>query len=528
MLSVAHLHTQLASILNAILLFSPTVHPMSADGIEKEIYAFFVGVAWTLFFLFQAYTLLNKRDVFYRWINVTSIGMVSFWTLKWFFVVLADWTHGPIYDILLLVGEKLLVLGLVGSVYSYLGQEKPRQFILIIGLATIGVLISIASIWVKHQALISIGNSFSAVILFYSLLNTLFISYKRACAGALFLAGGLLVAFGLAGLIAYNLSQQAEFGVYLKFPLWITISSRLIYIIMPVFMLARYNTNTKQQLNQKQAELTILLNEKRLTLEQQNEQLEQEVAKQTSELRISNAIKDRMFSVVSHDLRSPIASLKDTLARVQQQHLSPADFQPLLLRLTQHVDRLYDNLDNLLYWSLAQMNELQLRLAPQSVRELIDDVLELAGEMASNKQIVITIDVPDNVMVMADEFQLRIILRNLIDNALKFSLPGGHVSIKSSLDGDQAVISINDKGVGISSERMALLFADIPSSSGTAGERGTGLGLRLSRQLTERNGGTIMALSQPGIGTHIQVILPVAEFVSDAPFYSDEPMVAIH
>lgn len=497
-----------------ILLFDPTVNPISADVIGKEVYSFFVGVAWTLFFLFQSYSILNKRDVFYRWINVTSIGMVSFWTLKWFFVVLPAWSHDLTDDILLLMGEKLLVVGLAGSVYSFLEQKKTRQLIIIVGLGIIGVLISLASIWVGNQVLISVGNSFSALILFYSIINTLVVAYRRMCAGALFLAFGLFTALMMSGLVAYGLFEQVEYDVYFKFPLWITIVSRLTYIIMPVFMLARYNTNTKQQLSQKQDELRVLL-------EHQNEQLEEEVAKRTNDLRISNGIKARLFSVISHDLRSPIAALKDSLTLIQKERLSPARFLPLMQRLTQHVDRVYRNLDNLLYWSLEQMNELQSRLAPQSISELINDVLEMADEMAHNKQIIIHVDVPDYITVLADEFQLRIILHNLVDNALKFSLPGSPIYIKSCYDQDRVVISIIDEGVGISTERMALVFSDIQSSSGTSGERGTGLGLRLSRQLAERNGGTIIALSQPHIGTRFQLILPAAAPMADLVTHSD-------
>ena len=513
MLCVAHMSVQVASIHAVILLFHPTLNPTTVDIVEKEIYSFFVGVSWTLFFLFQAYTLLNKRDVFYRWINVASIGMVSFWTLKWFFVVLPDWTDSLTHDLLLIVGEKALVVGLAGSVYCFLEQDNPRQLAIIIGLGLLGVLISITSTLVNYQLLVSVGNSFSALILLYSMLNTLFVGYKQACAGAFFVAAGLFVAFVLASMIAYGLFQQSEFGVYYKFPLWITVSSRLIYIIMPVFMLARYNTNTKQQLNQKQSELTTILNEKRLSLEQQNEQLEQEVAKRTDDLRISNGVKARLFSVISHDLRSPIASLKDSLVLAQKEHLSSLEFQPLMHRLTQQVDRVYRNLDNLLYWSLEQMNELQSRPVPQAIGELVSDVLEMADEMARHKQIVIHVDIPEHVLAIADEFQLRIILHNLIDNALKFSLPGSAVYIKSGYDQDRVVISVIDEGVGITVERMALVFSDIQSSSGTAGERGTGLGLRLSRQLAERNGGTIIATSQPGTGTRIEVVLPAAGYV---------------
>ncbi len=521
MLCDFYVYMQLASAQQMFLLFNPAQSSVTAGIIEKSTYSFFVGVAWTLFFLFQSYSVLNQRDIFYRWISVASIGMVSFWTLKWFFVVLPAWTHGPTDDLLLLIGEKVLVIGLAGSVYSFLEQKRPHQFIVIVGFGIIGVLISIASVWTGNQVLTSVGNSFSALILFYSTLNTLAVAYRRACTGAFFLACGLFIALIMSSLIAYGLFEQSEYGVYFKFPLWIMVTSRLIYIIMPVFMLARYNTNTKQQLSQKQDELRIISNEKRLLLEHQNEQLEEEVAKRTNELRIANAVKSRLFSVISHDLRSPIAALKDSLMLVQKEQLSPARFQPLMQRLTQHVDRVYKNLDNLLYWSLDQMNELHSRPAPQSINEMVNDVLELAHEMARHKKIVIHVDVPDYLMVLADEFQLRIILYNMVDNALKFSLPGSSVYIKTCLDEGRVVISIIDEGVGISAKRMALIFSDIQSSSGTAGERGTGLGLRLSRQLAERNGGTIRAFSQPGIGTRIQIILPAVGCMDNELTHSD-------
>ena len=242
------------------------------------------------------------------------------------------------------------------------------------------------------------------------------------------------------------------------------------------------------------------------------EQLEQKVQERTAELERLNASKDRLFSIIGHDLRGPAAALQH-VAELIHYHHEKGNVQQLMelgRKTARAAGGINSMLDNLLNWSLSQTGDLQLQAEPLKVYPLIQEVVELHDEFAFSKHITIRQSGLESATVMADKNALLTILRNLLSNAIKFTHPGGAVTIHTQAENDRVKIIFRDNGVGISPEKMKVLF-DLhqpKSSRGTAKEKGTGLGMVLVQELLEKIGGEIEVSSQPEEGTTVLLTLP--------------------
>ncbi|WP_077919351.1 sensor histidine kinase KdpD [Spirosoma sp. 209] len=501
----------LSDHLGPLALTNPAEQGFPIDVLANAAHAFSTGVACTLFLLFLFYSFLYRHDLLYQWFNVASTASVGFFTLSWYQLLRPDLFDQELYAVLLVVFEKMMIIGLAGTVYYLLNRSKIRRLKRLTAIGIVGTLVGLLAVWTKQQWLSSLCKGISSVILVDSFVMAFLAGRNQRDYSGYLVALALLGASMGSTLVVLKLSQQPSFTIFAPLPLSLMLANRFGGFFVLLFLLARHNYHTGRLLHLAQGELVTLSDEKRAILEQQNAWLEQQVAKRTTELNQSNQVKDRLFSIISHELRSPIASLKSMLMMMQQQNLSRVQFMALQARLSQHVDRLYGNLDNLLYWSLGQMNELRSRPAPHPIREVVNEVLGLLQEMAASKQVAFQVNVPIQNQVWADELQLRVILRNLVDNAIKFSKPSGIVTLSSYREGERCWICVQDTGQGMSMGQLATMFANAPSSTGTAGERGTGLGLRLSKELTERNQGQMIVYSEPGAGTLVKINLPAAQ-----------------
>jgi signal transduction histidine kinase len=288
-----------------------------------------------------------------------------------------------------------------------------------------------------------------------------------------------------------------------------TVGATGIFFAIITIRLIRHSTRSNQELVQKQAQLATMISERAAMLEQQNARLDELVTQRTAELSKANQAKNRLFSIVSHDLRSPVISLRNALLLLQSKQLTTQETERLTRQLTQSTDRLYTNLDNLLSWSLSQLDELRTKPQPIVVHDLAEDVLEMADDTARYKQITCTNLVDDQLVVLADEHQLRTVLRNLVDNAIKFTPAGGSICLLGYSTDDWGFVMVNDNGQGLSPDQTALLLTQPGLLPGTNGEKGMGLGLRLCQDLLARNGGHLSIDSQLNRGTRVQLSLPL-------------------
>ncbi|MEZ0538339.1 sensor histidine kinase [Fibrella arboris] len=300
-------------------------------------------------------------------------------------------------------------------------------------------------------------------------------------------------------------------GLFTNPALWFMVGNIGGMFVFFIWQLTHYQPHKRERPAQQQAESAPLALYTEQLLRQQHAQLEARLADVTAELAVANRDKYRVFSIISHDLRSPVASLNDSLRLLQQHMVSQADFVNLTRQLSKSTDRLYNNLDNLLHWSLTQLDELRSQPRPVLLRDLADDVLDLAESTAMRKEITLNNLIIPTIPVWADEDQLRTVLRNLVDNALKFTPVGGEITLWGQRSSNWGTLHIRDTGVGIAPQRLKTLFTQAASEPGTHGEKGMGFGLRLCRDLIERNGGRLAVSSKAGNGTTFRLQLPLVQ-----------------
>lgn len=263
---------------------------------------------------------------------------------------------------------------------------------------------------------------------------------------------------------------------------------------------------------QKEKKANLLLNRKNEEIQSTSEDLiraHAEIVLQRDALAEANQSKNKLFSIISHDMRSPLNSLQGLFALLQDGHLSIEELRQLLPELAQRLGQTHSLLDNLLIWAKSQMEGIRAHPASLNLTPLIYETQQLVASQANHKQIRIEVDAPPSLEAYADLDMLMIVLRNLLTNAVKFTSEQGTIRITAFRKHDFVHIAIEDNGTGISEKDQQLLFVDTaPSTVGTQGEKGTGLGLLLSKDFVEKNGGTISVESRLNVGSTFTFTVP--------------------
>ena len=227
-----------------------------------------------------------------------------------------------------------------------------------------------------------------------------------------------------------------------------------------------------------------------------------------------NENKNKFFSIISHDLRGPVKGISSlSKALINSKIDNVEDANELFFLLHSSAEKASDLLENLLTWARSQMNK--IRFEPQIIN-LKDEVnigITNLVNAAAEKQIDIQRQIHENFFVLADKNMIALVIRNLLQNAIKFTNTGGKIIVDIKIDKELAVTSVKDNGVGISQENISKLF-EINSSyttKGTASEDGTGLGLILCKEFLLKNNGKIWVESKQGQGTTFYFSLPVVK-----------------
>lgn len=255
---------------------------------------------------------------------------------------------------------------------------------------------------------------------------------------------------------------------------------------------------------------SLQLKRNKTKLETINEQL---VA---SELQLSklNETKDRFFAIIAHDLRGAITSFQG-IGQVIKNHLQNNRLERInnvAERIDNSASHLNSLLDNLLNWAVTQLGNIPFNPRKLNLRGAVEDAIVIFGETAKAKNIQVTSNVPEDIYVKADENGLSVVLRNLINNALKFTESGGNISLEACRSSDLISVTIRDSGIGIPESKLKSLFLidENKSTEGTKGERGTGLGLSLCHEFIKLHKGDITVESEVGLGTTFNFSLPTA------------------
>lgn len=237
--------------------------------------------------------------------------------------------------------------------------------------------------------------------------------------------------------------------------------------------------------------------------------LERAIKAKTDELIESNRLKNTLLSIMSHDVKSPLNSIRGVLELMNSGLLKPEDFKLVTQQLEEQVNKTNTLVENILHWSASQERNIQVTRQQFYLKTLVDECLNLFALPAKQKKVSTINLVSDAVMIHADQNILRMVIRNLVSNALKFSNSDGYIKVTFHSVNDNNFITVEDNGTGINREKIEHLF-DIDkniSSIGTKDEVGTGLGLSLCKKYLEAMGADIYVKSEPGQGSQFIIDL---------------------
>ena len=237
------------------------------------------------------------------------------------------------------------------------------------------------------------------------------------------------------------------------------------------------------------------------------------IEQQNQELRATLNNRDKMYSVIAHDLRSPMASIRMVLNLVVASTSAETVGQELYALLDQanrESEEVHDLLDNLLKWTKSQTGRLNVVKQELDLNDIIPGVVEIFNAIAATKHITLDLQPSNESMkVEADNDMLKTVVRNFLSNAIKFSPENSSIEIIMAQEGEFAKVSVRDHGVGIAADRIGTIFHKGETTYGTGGEEGSGLGLQLCQDFARKNDGDCTVESVEGQGSTFSVLIPL-------------------
>lgn len=239
------------------------------------------------------------------------------------------------------------------------------------------------------------------------------------------------------------------------------------------------------------------------------------IATQNLQLDELNKTKDRLFSIIAHDLRTPVHLLKESNLKLKNAFVKnePSIVAKQLefnIRMTENT---YSMLDNLLYWSLEQKKGTFFKKEQLPLSPIVEQVLMNYSDALIMKNIALEKNIPEGIQIYADSNAIKIVLRNIIDNAIKFTHEGGSITIDAHVHENQAGLVVQDNGIGINKTALDTIFNSGRETrqKDTSGRMSTGLGLELCRIMTEKNGGELFLESEEGKGTTVRILFELVK-----------------
>jgi signal transduction histidine kinase len=414
-------------------------------------------MAWCGLFIYPSFGLLDYLMVkeWELFLIVRLIGALLILAL----IILSD-RYSFKSNFIAHVSSQIIILSLMWMLSK---METPNQFFIYsLNTSTAYIASAIFLLWHSRNSIFLAGTTILAFVIF--------------CASFSVLSFGQIIASGFLPLLT-------------------------IIIMSQIFVKYRYNSvyhdfriqNELNQVNEKLREGNIEINQQNL-----------EIIKQKEDLEDLNDLKDRLLMIISHDFKSPLHSLKGLIMLINDSdRITPEEFRTLVKGVKHRVDNTYDFLENLLIWSRSQMKGFQLKWSHLDLSLLANENINLLQSFSEKKQIIIENNVSRDHLVYADEDMIRLVIRNLMINAIKFTSIGGKIELRSEMSGTYVKVSVRDNGVGMDPCETERLFNALNTThkKGTNLEKGTGLGLMLCKDFIEKNQGTLSVASEPGKGS---------------------------
>jgi signal transduction histidine kinase len=308
----------------------------------------------------------------------------------------------------------------------------------------------------------------------------------------LFSLGWSMVSYFVLAVICKNYTYQLA-SVNIFFYLFNQLLA-LAFIFYGLYLIKRENTGYQQSiLQQKEA---IAANERLLQ-------------RQTEELTELNAVKNKLFSVIAHDLKSPIYALRNLFRNMQEQDLPASEIKELVPEVVNELTYTSSLMENLLLWARSQMQADTVKPQALDVSGMILDVAHLLHMNAKAKQIRVGMQVDESLCAFADRDMVHLVIRNLLSNAIKYTPSNGTITLGSKKTASGIEITVKDTGQGMDEDTLEKVNQQtFHTTKGTAGESGTGLGLMLCKEFLARNNSTLRIESRLDEGSTFSFILP--------------------
>ncbi len=329
--------------------------------------------------------------------------------------------------------------------------------------------------------------------------------------------GPSILIFVLSFFLTISVVPRKQYWLWIAINLTIVTALLIVEYKLPTLVANTYNDDKSRFIDFGVSYfLIILLIFLVTTSVRKNYHTEKELVEQkAAELEYANDTKNKLFSILAHDLRSPLSSVQNYLEILSEFELNESERLSIskdLLNSTQNTQQM---LSNLLLWSKSQMEGVTVKLVKVNLKEILQSTFEIHQTIAAEKGIQLINQIKKSIFITADTDMLQLIIRNLINNAIKFTLPGGEITVSADVIEDYCRISIKDNGRGIPFDQQDNIFTlKANSTFGTKNEKGVGLGLILCKEFTELQNGKITFESKPSIGTTFYISLKLSNDVS--------------
>jgi signal transduction histidine kinase len=355
-----------------------------------------------------------------------------------------------------------------------------------------------------------------AVMIIYTLVQNLTGIIRKNRADYIYFAAFILLSYGAVHDVIVSLGKP------LNYPGYILSSMLVVFVFIQAVMLLykwvkAYSEKEKLQseLEYMNRNLGILVEERTQEINNRKEEIEKQnvkIALQNKQLSETIQLKNKIFSVIAHDLRSPVVNILYMLNLLKEDEFKEK-YDEFANSSIQYAQQVINLLENMLVWGKGQEDKIKYSPGRHDLADLILTNLSIFKEAADSKDISMNFTQIGNSKAFYDKDLLDIIIRNLLSNAIKYTPRGGRISIllkDKTLTGEGTVLKVCDSGIGIPQVKQRYLFTatEIVSTPGTENEKGTGLGLKLCQELIKLNNGTLSVESKEGEGTCFSVILP--------------------
>jgi signal transduction histidine kinase len=379
--------------------------------------------------------------------------------------------------------------------------------------AGLPVLISILVLWLNSRFYYQVAliayfalYPFATSIVYFSgadlgvelsfiLYGILSVFFLQEISQMLFALGWTMVSYFVLAVVCKNYTYQLA-SANIFFYLFNQILA-IVFIFYGLFLIKKENTGYQHSiLRQKE---TLAENEKLLQL-------------QTQELKQLNGFKNRLFSIIAHDLKSPIYALRNLFGNMQEYDLPADEIKNMVPDVVNELTHTSNLMENLLQWARSQMHADSVKPQPIDVSELIQETVRLLRLQAEAKKVRVDVNAGHEICAFADKDMINLVIRNLLSNAIKYTPEKGsiHIGARRTIAGVE--VFVQDSGTGISSDALHKInLSNYYTTKGTAGESGTGLGLMLCRDFLGRNNGKLRIESEPGKGSLFTCLLPDGE-----------------